>query len=557
MTHSVAILRARGCLKRDSSKRDGSKRDSSKRDGSNKKRSREPLGRDLERGHGESSETRFLSVLALPKVEGWRFAEERSAETRKEDEAVMNESKTCSLASEPNTAMETEPCDRARRVGFLSLALLVGGLTFVASAMAISPVSAQDGASVSELKKDLKKSLGKNQRAAMNIINELAARDSAAAIDAICDYSFRVDNPELERFAILRLREVPKDGEAVERMAHLCNKHKDFRVRIALTIALQNRKESVALTAIVQNVYDRIESVKLASLDTIRKIGTLQAIETLIEALQNEEDKGRRNDAIAGQIRLTLSELTNMDFLYAADWKNFWTRNKEGFKKPESKQERKKSSTTVRREPPTFFGGEVLSKRFLFLLDVSGSMSKKDPLPEEEGTKSGARTSVPGAKKKPKQEEIPDHRRRLSRVQKELIKVIAGLEKDVQFNIVTFNHEVGEWKPKLVFATERNKRAAIDFVKGFQPQGETHTDEALARALEHANINSIILLSDGAPRRDNELLETVPILRWLRDENRYRRIRIHAVTFEQCGKSLRKFMQSIARQHNGSYQEIK
>ena len=125
------------------------------------------------------------------------------------------------------------------------------------------------------------------------------------------------------------------------------------------------------------------------------------------------------------------------------------------------------------------------------------------------------------------------------------------------FNIITFNHEIKSLAQGLKKATSRNKREAINYVKNFQAQGETWTDHALREAFSASNLRAIFLLSDGAPRRDNTLLETGPILQWVREANRFRRVRLNTVGFAQAGKSLRAFMRSLAKQNNGEYIELK
>jgi len=48
-----------------------------------------------------------------------------------------------------------------------------------------------------------------------------------------------------------------------------------------------------------------------------------------------------------------------------------------------------------------------------------------------------------------------------------------------------------------------------------------------------------------------------PILEWVREANRFKRIRINTVGFKQAGKSLRAFMRKLARQNNGEYKELR
>ncbi len=207
----------------------------------------------------------------------------------------------------------------------------------------------------------------------------------------------------------------------------------------------------------------------------------------------------------------------------------------------------------------------MVSKKVVFLLDISGSMAVKDQLPEEASPEPrGSTTAVKDRRKKAKKDEekpdpedIPDSRRRLRRVQKELIAVIHKLPPQTSFNIITFNHEIRHFRNQLIMATDANKRRASKFVRDFVAEGETWTDAALEAAFDVAGVNTIFLLSDGAPRRNDTLLHIKPILNWMRDANRFRRIRIHTVGFKQAGSNLKRFMKKLATQNHGLYKELK
>jgi len=415
--------------------------------------------------------------------------------------------------------------------------------------------------SVASLKSTLAKQLtARDISASLATVNELASMDDKKAIDAVCGLVFSVDVPDVERGTIRILRELPRESESIARVAHLCTKHKDSRVRSALVWVMEPRPETACRAAIVQCLYDRMPSVTLAALEVMIKWDSLAPVQHLVDALKYQEEQGRNKGLVAFEIRKTLTALTNKNFDYADDWNNFWKVRKSDFVRP-PKQERTAEATGVKRSPPTFFGMEVNTDRFVFILDVSGSMKIKDPFPEEQGNpdKDRGGTGV-GAKKKPKkpsQDDIPEERRRLSRVQKELITVINKLPSSTRFNIVSFNHQVGTWEKNLVTASPRNKQKAIAYVKGFKAEGETYTDEALDAAFAIEQIDSIFLLSDGAPKRNGKLMNTTPILEKLRNVNRFRRVRINAVTFMQCGSNLRRFMKRISSQNNGVYKELR
>ncbi|MEM7261815.1 MAG: VWA domain-containing protein [Planctomycetota bacterium] len=445
--------------------------------------------------------------------------------------------------------------------GAFVIALLLGSIAGLTTSAVHASSTVAPAPSVSKLQKELRSALvAKQTNTALGVVDQLADIGSKKAMDAIVGLAFRADAPDVERGTILRLRELPRESEAIERLSELVTKHKDYRVRAGLLWVMEARHEPAAMTAVVQSLYDRMPSVVLAALEVLAKKDQLNTVEHLIAALENQEEQGRRDALLAFEIRKTLTSITNLNFEYAADWQNYWRVHGEEFQRP-PKKERGEKATSVKRDPPRFFGIEVNTDRLVFVLDVSGSMERKDPLPEEDGSEAGKRggTSVGPKKVKPKptQDEIPESRRRLTRVKKELITVINRLPKETMFNIITFNHLIGEFEKKLVRATPNNKKKAIAFINEFKPEGQTHTDDALAKAFEFEQIDTIFLLSDGAPRRNDKLMETKPILDTVRTWNRFRRVRINAVTFEQCGANLRRFMRLLASKNNGGYKELR
>ncbi|MFN0059251.1 MAG: VWA domain-containing protein [Planctomycetota bacterium] len=422
--------------------------------------------------------------------------------------------------------------------------------------------------SAADLKRDLQQAIGKkNLDRASRLIEELILLGTADAMEAICDYAFSADDAQMEKYAIDKLSTVPTGGEAILKLSEIAKRHKDFRVRVALMNALGMRSEQEAVTALHQGLYDGMLSVARAALESVKTRDSLLSIDALIDALEHQEQQGRSTESLHFEIRSLLTYLTAESFESAIDWRNFWSARKDNFQRP-TEAKRAESRTGVKKDAPVFFEHEVASSKLLFVLDVSGSMKKRDPLPEEVGEaekkKEGGKTGVPKKDGEddepdpPKQEDIPQSRERLARVQKELIATIEKLPAKTKFNILTFSHKVELFRPEgLIDGSKVNKQRAIEFVRNFRPEGETHTDEALEKAFEFRDIDSIFLLSDGAPRRDDKLLETAPILERVRDLNRFRRIRVFTVGFEQAGKSLREFMRRLAYQNGGSYRGLR
>ena len=418
------------------------------------------------------------------------------------------------------------------------------------------------GDTVNGLEKALKLALRDGRTAdATKALDGLAKIATEEAVDVLVQVGLSQDNYDMERHVGGLIRGLP-EGLGFKRACLHATKAKDYKVRVVLTLALGSRRELEAFTALVTNLHDPYDSVVLASLETVAKKNHLGAVPHLIKALELQEQRGKVDTTVWLETRKALLDLTGMDFSFAKDWSNFWAANGKNFKKVET-SEKSRGVTSVVKDPPTFFGDEVISKHVVFVIDVSKSMEQRDPLPEEgvaDKDKDKGRTSVGGAnKKKPKPEkkkEIPESRMRLRRVQKELIAAIDKLKPETRFSIIAFNHEVKPWKDSLVAANNKYKREAIKFVEAFKPDGQTSTDLALKAAFDIKGVDTIFLLSDGKPRRQDPIPPD-PIRAWVKETNRFRRVRVHTVAFEQTAGSFKKFMSKMAKQNNGNYKELR
>ena len=397
---------------------------------------------------------------------------------------------------------------------------------------------------------------------ASRAVDELVLDGSKKAIEALVQVGFGGDFYGIERYIGSKLIGI-KTGPAFDRLCELATKDSRPSARIILTLVLSARTELKANAALLTNLFDPDDSVALTAVEALAKKDSFAIVDHLIEALSRQEKKGRKDHLLAYEIRRCLLKITGEDFQSATDWTNFWGPRKNNYKKPDP-SEKKKGLTSVRRDPPAFFGMEVVAKNVIFLLDVSGSMQIVDVLPEDPGDAAGggggAATGVGGEGDTPKPAPTPgqkESRQRIRRVQDELIRTIEKLPPDVQFNVISFNHKIQVMSKGLVRASSRRKREAIQYVRNFNAEGETWTDHALREAFGARGLRAMFLLSDGAPRRDNKLLDTTPILQWVREANRFRRVRINTVGFAQAGKNLRNFMADLAKQNNGEYIELR
>jgi len=127
-------------------------------------------------------------------------------------------------------------------------------------------------------------------------------------------------------------------------------------------------------------------------------------------------------------------------------------------------------------QPLSCVWGPILSKRLLFLVDVSGSM---------------ATTFV---------DKTGKTYTRLQYVQQDLANVIENVLLPYQeFNVAYFSDNVYQWKNGVVPVNRNNTISAINFVKGFSANGGTNTLGALKAVIADPNLLAVYLLSDGEP----------------------------------------------------------
>ncbi len=250
-------------------------------------------------------------------------------------------------------------------------------------------------------------------------------------------------------------------------------------------------------------------------------------------ALLGRTEKGR-DDPWLDCLRF-LALVTGRDLVAAADWKAWWEANRAGFD-PAKAKPAPPGGTTVERGAPPFFGPgtAVVSRRCVFVLDVSQSMSFDGP---------------------------PLERTRMARLQAALRKLVADLPAATRFTIVTFGARIDSFRRDLTRADAETKAAALAFVDGLRPEGFTPTDEALRAAFALAGgADTFFVLSDGVPQRgkkpngEPDKIDTGAILDEVAALNRFRRVKIHTVGI---GEADRTFMERLALENDGTYVEAK
>jgi hypothetical protein len=266
----------------------------------------------------------------------------------------------------------------------------------------------------------------------MKALGNVALENSAEAADAVMDYVFRTTSGLdglVYDAAYKALRALGKTKGVVERYTARLGNDKNWRLRAALAKLLGGftDKEDTVLPALHKALSDKKWQVQIAAVRSIRAFRSYESIPVLVEAL-SKTDGGR----LASEISATLRNLTGVKLQHVDEWTKWFKEQKGGYEiVPEGTvgEEQHVTAALVNRLSTTpakksRLYGTVISKRVIFIVDISNSMNIKGQWGEVMGERS-----------------------RLEVVKAELSFVIdEQLAPDSMFNIITFNHEVFLWK---------------------------------------------------------------------------------------------------------------
>lgn len=125
-----------------------------------------------------------------------------------------------------------------------------------------------------------------------------------------------------------------------------------------------------------------------------------------------------------------------------------------------------------RRTSATFYGVPVESDRIIFVIDVSASMLRRDP------GEDGSRFQV---------------------AVRELLGAARKLEAEARINVIFFGTEVWKWEKSLQKLNAATLARLERDLRTRRPIGATYLYDGLEAALDDPEVETIYLLSDGAP----------------------------------------------------------
>lgn len=434
------------------------------------------------------------------------------------------------------------------------VALLLAGQGLALTGSLRAPAGEPGEKTLPELEADLRSAVAAGSvESAVAALRALASLDGPKAADAIIAHALQGTSYPIEMQAAALLLK-SRSSEVRERIIEGVKKHPNYKTRIVLlAVVARMADDPGALAALHAALGDPSKPVVLGAIQWIRSLKKEASVDALIDALACRD--GRPLDRVYFDLRKALEEITGHDLETGADWKPFWEALKKGLAAPASSKE---TRTVVRRS--SFFSIPVDSDRVLFLIDVSGSMTEKDWPLESSATDDAGRGKTGVGKvpepTKAQKDSLPITRQRIHRVKEELARAVMGLSSHVAFGILAFSHEIEYVWPSrgLRPATDQAKRAAVAWIKSRKAAGATRTDLALREALEAPEVDTIIVLTDGAPR-DEKKDRRIPIdaiLGEVKTTNRFVKARIHTVSFVQIrDTTMRRFVRDLSIQNDG------
>lgn len=436
-----------------------------------------------------------------------------------------------------------------------------------------------------KLKGRINSSVRRNPESAKTDIMDLARDDSARAVKFLVGINRRaLDNMDLVAVIQNALNSMRSD-EARSAIIREAPRAADYRMRIILIEACQNFHGSDTVRALADCIDDRHDKVAQTAIRVLGNKGSLEAVEPLIAQMEKLAKKRKAGTRTYSDIRIALEKITGQrDLLEAQDWRNWYNANKDKIVPgaPGSDGAIETARPMVG-DPKTvsFFGIEIDSRRIIFVIDASGSMEVPDPPPENwvpdkdlgKGKGTRVKEDDPTLKKKLEKDRKRMHdpkvwqkeRKRIVRTKKELIKVIKALQGTVKFNIIAFSGDTRRFGKGLQKASASTRSKAVKWVQKLRADGLTHTDDALRDAFKDKEMDTVILLSDGAPthmggpgkaewggHQDSRAIID-SIFSWLETANKFRKVTIHSLGFSGANFE---FMQRLARESNGTFREI-
>lgn len=367
-------------------------------------------------------------------------------------------------------------------------------------------LAGRDVVEAKKLQKELANKELEVRRAAARVIGERRLKELEPELRKMLE---KGRQPEDKRLAIATLGAILKGSDPwLEELAEFA-RDPDRDVRNAAVEQIGHGKWRPQIEVLAAALDHADWSTRCCAVDALLEMKDKKVVPLLIARMP--QDPGRLSKRIAE----VLWELTAQPF--GEDhvaWSTWWKEAGEKFEiasaaqLAKAEEERKRKRLTERtRTPAKFFGLEIVSRRVLFVIDVSGSMIEAMYGRTYEG-RPAARIDV---------------------VRQEAIAAIERLDSGALFNVYAFSNGVEKWQDRSAGTNDAaSRKSAITWVERLGASGGTNIYDALQLAFEDPDVDTIYLLSDGQPTAGEEtdphrIREDVAF--W----NRHRKVQIHTI----------------------------
>jgi len=324
---------------------------------------------------------------------------------------------------------------------------------------------------------------------------------------------------DAETFAALsvaeqRLLETPREEDIRSLLTH-----KAPAARAAALIALRAAKPESALAACASLANDAAPGVRANVALTLAELSSKAAALELVALLENEREL-RLRWRIVELLRGLSGQGHRLDVRPWRDWA-------QGL--PDGAIDAPKAAGARAAEPSSsaFAGMPILSERVTFLIDLSGSMWEKRA----------------------------DGKTRKQVVDGELARALQSLTPGVRFNVIVYTARPVAWKERLASATPKAVQEALTFFEGRKDSGVGDFWEALELAWQDPDVDTVIVLSDGAPsggeRWNLELMKDL-----FAERNRFRQVALDAA-LAGASKRLREHWVEMCASSGGRVVDVK
>ncbi len=307
-----------------------------------------------------------------------------------------------------------------------------------------------------------------------------------------------------------------------------------------------------ATKSVATHLGDREWQVRLTACRALAAFGNADCVEPLIERLEGESGRLQR------EVLKALRSVTHENFgANPQSWRAWWkTQKPKGLppppdvappRNPEDDRyaKPKKKSGGPDDEEPTYYGQRIFAQSAVFVIDLSLSMKTTIEVPKDAQEKLG--TLGAG--------------RRIDIARAAALSAISKLDPRTRFNIIFFSTVVRPWQTGLV-PVGGEREAAISAVSSAALEAETNIFGALRAAVGlhekptlsadlDAIPDTIYFMTDGTPSV-GDMTQTLAILSWMRDFNRFAKTELNVIAMGSLGIDL-DFLRRLATENNGVF----